>query len=88
MNKRAEILNAHKHRFATKAFDKSKKISNEDWETIDHRDAGQHLVDEGGGALAGADAGDEAALLLQVVGGLLRIENDRSPCAPSAGRSP
>lgn len=34
MNKRAEILNAHKHRFATKAFDKSKKISNEDWETI------------------------------------------------------
>lgn len=27
MNKRAEILNAHKHRFATKAFDKSKKLA-------------------------------------------------------------
>lgn len=34
MNKREEILNVHKRRFATKAFDKNKKISKEDWETI------------------------------------------------------
>lgn len=34
MNKREEILSTHKRRFATKAFDKNKKISAEDWETI------------------------------------------------------
>lgn len=34
MDKRNEILNAHKRRFATKAFDPTKKIADEDWATI------------------------------------------------------
>lgn len=34
MNKREEILAAHTRRFATKTFDKTKKISEEDWATI------------------------------------------------------
>lgn len=34
MNKREEILNVTRRRFATKVFDKTKKISKEDWETI------------------------------------------------------
>lgn len=34
MNKREEILATHTRRFATKAFDKTKKISEEDWSTI------------------------------------------------------
>ena len=34
MNKREEILNVHRRRFATKVFDKTKKISKEDWATI------------------------------------------------------
>jgi hypothetical protein len=43
----------------------------------DHRDARQHVVDVFRRALARADAGNEAAMLLQVVGRLRRIEHDR-----------
>src|SRR5436190_13372471 len=40
-------------------------------------DAGEDLVDVGGGGTAGSDAGDEAAVLLHVVGDVDRIEGDR-----------
>ena len=40
-------------------------------------DAGQHMVDEFGRALARPDARNEAAMLLQIVGRLDRIEHDR-----------
>ena len=43
----------------------------------DHRDAGQHVVDVVGRALARTDAGNEAAMLLQIVGRLRRVEDDR-----------
>ena len=43
----------------------------------DQRDAGEHIVDEVGGALAGANAGDEAAVLAHVVGDIVRTEDDR-----------
>jgi hypothetical protein len=43
----------------------------------DHGDARQHVVDVFGGALARPDAGDEAAVLLQIVRGLGRVEHDR-----------
>src|SRR5258708_6057067 len=38
---------------------------------------GQHVVEILGGGTAGADTRDEAAVLLQVVGSLLRIEDHR-----------
>ena len=37
----------------------------------------EHVVDVLGGALARPDAGDEAAVLLEIVGGLGRVEHDR-----------
>ena len=40
-------------------------------------DAGQHIVDVFGGALARPDAGDKAAVLLEVVRRLGRVEHDR-----------
>src|SRR5690606_16420329 len=43
----------------------------------DHGDAGQHVVEVFGGALARADAGNEAAVLLQVLSGLLGVEHHR-----------
>jgi hypothetical protein len=43
----------------------------------EHRDARQHVVDVFGGALARPDAGNEAAVLLEIVGGLGRVEHDR-----------
>ncbi|CAD5267188.1 conserved hypothetical protein [Bosea sp. EC-HK365B] len=43
----------------------------------EHGDAGQHPVDMLGGALARADAGHEAAMLLEIVRRLDRIEHDR-----------
>ena len=46
-------------------------------EGADHSDPGEHVVDIFGGALAGPDAGQEAAILLQIVGRVLRIEDDR-----------
>src|SRR5882757_3830083 len=45
-------------------------------ESADQRDAGEHVVDEVGGALAGADAGDEAAVLAHVVGDVVRTEDN------------
>src|SRR5262252_6325312 len=39
-------------------------------------DAGQDLVDVGGGSPTGPDAGDEAAVLLHVVGDVDRVERD------------
>ena len=42
----------------------------------DRGDAGQHVVDVLGRPLARPDAGNEAAVLLQLVGGVLRIEDD------------
>ena len=41
-----------------------------------HRDAGQHVIDIFSRTLARADAGNEAAVLLQIVGRVLRIEDD------------
>ena len=43
----------------------------------DHGDARQHIVDVFGRALARPDAGNEAAVLLQIVRGLGRVEHDR-----------
>src|SRR3546814_5007211 len=43
----------------------------------DHGDARQHEIEIGGGVLARADAGDEAVLALQILGGFLGIEDDR-----------
>src|SRR5207302_1746174 len=43
----------------------------------DHGDAREHIVDVLGGALAGPDARDEAAVLLEVFRGLGRVEHDR-----------
>src|SRR5271156_315325 len=45
-------------------------------EGADQRDAGEHVVDEVGGALAGADAGDEATVLAHVVGDVVGTEDD------------
>ena len=45
-------------------------------ERADQRDAGQHIVDEVRGALAGTDAGDEAAVLAHVVGDVIGTEDD------------
>src|SRR5690606_9110658 len=42
----------------------------------DDRDAGEHVVDVVGRALARAIAGNEAGMLLELVGSLLRIEHD------------
>ena len=42
----------------------------------DDRDARQDVVDVFGGLVAGPDAGKEAAVLAQIVGRLLRIEDD------------
>ena len=39
--------------------------------------AGQHVVEVLRGRPAGPDAGDEAAVLLHVVGDLVRVERDR-----------
>ncbi len=44
----------------------------------DHGNARQHVIEIIGGALARTDARNEAALLLQVLGRILRIENDGS----------
>ena len=41
------------------------------------RHSGEHVVEVLGGRSAGADAGDEAAVLLHVVGDLFRVEGDR-----------
>ena len=41
------------------------------------RDAGQHVVEVLGGRPPGTDARDEAAVLLHVVGDLIRVEGDR-----------
>src|SRR5213078_3282880 len=43
----------------------------------DHRDAGQHVIEIVGGVLARPDAGDEAAVFAQIIGGLGRVEDDR-----------
>ena len=43
----------------------------------DHGDPGQHIIEIFLGALARADAGDEAAIALEIVGRLLGIEDDR-----------
>ena len=43
----------------------------------DHRDAREHIVDVLGRPLAWPNARDEAAVLLEVVGGLGRVEHDR-----------
>src|SRR3546814_19772132 len=43
----------------------------------EHGDAGQHEIEIGGGILARANAGDEAVLLPEIVGGLFGIEDDR-----------
>src|SRR5207248_10152267 len=43
----------------------------------DHRDARQHVIDVFRGALAGTNARDEAAMLLEIIGGLSRVEHDR-----------
>src|SRR3546814_13313168 len=43
----------------------------------DHGDAGQHIIEIVGSALARADAGDEAAVLLEVFRRFLGIENHR-----------
>src|SRR5580704_3349195 len=43
----------------------------------DHSDARQHVIDVFGGALARPDARNEATMLLEVVGGLGRVEHDR-----------
>src|SRR6266481_3653698 len=45
-------------------------------ERADQGDAGKHIVDEVGGALAWADAGDEAAVLAHVVGDVVGTEDD------------
>src|SRR5258706_7894191 len=45
-------------------------------ERADQSDAGEHVIDEVGGALAGADAGDEAAVLAHVVGDVVGTEDD------------
>ena len=45
-------------------------------ERADQRDAGEHVVDEVGGALAGTDAGDEATVLAHVVGDVVGAEDD------------
>ncbi len=45
-------------------------------EGADNRDAGQHIVDVFRGALTRTDARNEAAILLQVLRRLLRIEHD------------
>src|SRR6204780_3429080 len=41
------------------------------------RDARQHAIDVVGGEAAGPDAGDEAAVLFQIVGDVDRIEGNR-----------
>src|ERR1700733_1491366 len=46
-------------------------------ERADQRDVRQHIVDEVGGALAGANARDKSAPLPHVVGDLVRVEHDR-----------
>ena len=43
----------------------------------DHSDAGERVVDELGALLARTDAGEHAAILLQILGSLFRIEDDR-----------
>src|ERR1044072_7002800 len=43
----------------------------------DHGDARQHIIEIGLGVLARADAGDNPAIALEVVGGLLGIEHHR-----------
>src|SRR5687768_10610876 len=43
----------------------------------DHGDAGEDVIEIFLGPLAWPDAGDETAVALQILGGLLRIEDDR-----------
>src|SRR5262249_7554058 len=43
-----------------------------------HGDLGEDVVHVIGGVTAGADAGNEAAVLAHVVGSLIRVENDRN----------
>src|SRR3954470_6670168 len=43
----------------------------------DHGDPGQHVIEIFLGSLAGADAGNEAAIFLEILGRLLGIEHDR-----------
>src|SRR6202049_3603516 len=42
----------------------------------EHRDARKYVIDVFGGALAGANARNETAMLLKIVGGLGRVEHD------------
>src|SRR5271169_2806371 len=42
----------------------------------DQRNAGEHVVDEVGGALAGADAGDESTIFAHIVGDVVGAEDD------------
>src|SRR3546814_15153818 len=53
----------------------------------EHGDAGQHEIEIGGGILARADAGDEAVLLLEIVGGFFGIEDDRDVEEAEIGRA-
>ena len=46
-------------------------------ERAGQRDAGEHVVEVLGRRATGTDAGDEAAVLLHVVGDLDRVERDR-----------
>src|SRR3546814_7320735 len=43
----------------------------------EHGDARQYEIEIGGGVLARADAGNEAVLLFEIVGGFFGIEDDR-----------
>src|SRR6266404_5989569 len=45
-------------------------------EGADHGDAGKRIVDELGALLAGTDAGKDAAILLEILRRLFRIEDD------------
>ena len=46
-------------------------------ERANNGDARENIIDVLSGSLARADAGDKAAVLLQIVGGLRRVEHDR-----------
>src|SRR6266481_4064710 len=53
------------------------KADNREVDRAQYRDARKHIVDVFRGALAGANARNEAAMLLEIVGGLGRVEHDR-----------
>ena len=54
----------------------------------DHGDARQHEIEIGGGVLTWADAGNEAVLALQIVGGFLGIVRYQDPGDVDAPQAP